>query len=250
MTSTTRTTRITRTTRRCRARRAAAAVAAAATAALVLTACGSDNSSSGQAGHDMSAMGGTPSSSATGSASASASGSQSAHNAQDVAFAQQMIPHHQQAIAMAELAPSRAQSQDVKTLAAQIKQAQDPEITLMSGWLTAWGEAVPSAGTSSSDGMSGMSGMSGTAGSTSATSSTSSMPGEMSDADMTKLAGLSGAAFDTAFLQMMVSHHEGAVQMAKAEQAKGSYGPAKQLAASIVTSQTAQIATMNHLLAS
>jgi len=215
-------------------------------AGLLLAACGSDDSSAGQASHDMSGMPATSASAATSGPSAA---NQGPHNAQDVAFAQAMIPHHQQAVAMADLAASRAKSQQVKTLAAQIKQAQGPEITTMSGWLTAWGESVPqadptsTAGTPASiSGMTGMDGMSGT------DSSASPMPGMMGDADMTKLAGLSGAAFDTAFLEMMVSHHQGAIDMAKTEQAKGGYAPAKQLAASIVTSQSAQITTMNQLL--
>ncbi|MFE2432725.1 DUF305 domain-containing protein [Streptomyces sp. NPDC059373] len=193
-------------------------VAVAGAAALVLAACGNSGSTSG---HDMSSMN-------SGSPSASATASAGAHNAQDVAFAQQMITHHRQAIEMADLAATRASSTEVKSLATTIKGAQDPEIKTMSGWLTSWGEAVPQE-------MEGMDMPSGT-------------PGMMSTADMTKLDKESGTEFDTMFLQMMVQHHEGAVEMATTEQSKGAYGPAKTLAASVITAQTAEIKKMSDLL--
>jgi uncharacterized protein (DUF305 family) len=156
---------------------------------------------------------------------------QSSHNAQDVAFAQGMTPHHRQAVAMADLAPSHAKSADVKTLASTIKKAQDPEITTMSGWLKGWGEKVPA------DSMEGMDHSSG-----------HDMTGMMSADDMAKLEKLSGTAFDTAFLEMMIGHHQGAIDMAKAEQSNGAYGPAKDLATSIITSQDAEITQMNTML--
>ncbi|MFI6359836.1 DUF305 domain-containing protein [Streptomyces sp. NPDC050743] len=214
--------------------RRTAALATAATATVVLAACGSSSdspssSASGHSGHDMGAM-------SSASPSASASVAQGSHNAQDVMFAQGMIPHHRQAVAMADLAPSRAKSQQVKDLAAKIKQAQAPEINTMSGWLKAWGEKVPD------DSMSGMKSMPGM------DHSGSSMSGMMSDDDMNKLKDLSGDAFDKAFLQMMISHHQGAIEMAKTEQAKGTYGPATTMAKSIITSQSAEITEMNKML--
>ncbi|MFF8943656.1 DUF305 domain-containing protein [Streptomyces sp. NPDC014864] len=217
--------------------RRTAALTAAATAAVVLTACGGgDSSSSGHAGH-----GGMDSMSSTPSAGANGKGG---HNAQDVTFAQGMIPHHRQAVAMADLVPSRAKSPQVKDLAAKIKKAQDPEIDTMSGWLRAWGAEVPAG---SSSGMGDMPGMD-HSGSSGMDHSGSSMPGMMSDADMGKLKKLSGDAFDKAFLQMMIGHHEGAVIMAKTEQAKGAYGAATSMARSIVTSQSAEITEMHKLL--
>ncbi|QTE03017.1 DUF305 domain-containing protein [Streptomyces cyanogenus] len=207
------------------------ALAATAIAAVVLAACGSSDSSSSskQSGQGMGAM-------SSASAPATASAAQGSHNAQDVLFAQGMVPHHRQAVVMADLAPSRAKSQQVKDLAAKIKQAQDPEITTMSGWLKAWGEKAPDAGMAGM-GHSAMPGM-----------DHSSMPGMMSDDDMGKLKDLSGDAFDKAFVQMMISHHQGAIEMAKTEQAKGAYGPAKTMAKSIVTSQSAEITEMNKIL--
>lgn len=199
--------------------RRATAVAAAATAALVLAACGGNDSGSAHNGHN------TASPSA--SASASASAQQGEHNAADVTFAKGMIPHHRQAIEMADLAATRAESAEVKKLADEIKKAQDPEIRTLSGWLTSWGEQVPAEG-------SGHEGH--------------DMSGMMTAEEMKQLESASGKAFDTAFLTMMVKHHEGAVAMAKTEQADGTYQPAKNLASQIITSQSAEIARMNTLL--
>ncbi|CAM5709528.1 MULTISPECIES: DUF305 domain-containing protein [Streptomyces] len=204
--------------------RRAALAAVAVTGALVLAACGGDNDSAGggHTGHG---------SSATASAPATPSAPATAHNAQDVSFAQGMIPHHQQALEMAKLADGRASSARVKDLASRIEKAQDPEIRTMTGWLTSWGEQVPMAGMdhSAHSGMSGMSGM-------------------MSEADMTALEKATGKDFDTKFLSMMVGHHEGAVEMATTEKEKGQYGPAKTMADAIVTAQNAEIKEMKRLL--
>jgi len=158
------------------------------------------------------------------------SGSAPSHNAQDVSFAQGMIPHHQQAVEMAELASGRASSAEVKDLAGRIEKAQGPEITTMTGWLKSWDEKVPGA-------MSGMN-----------HSAHSGMAGMMDDADMGKLGKASGKEFDTMFLTMMVEHHEGAVEMATTEKAKGEYKDATAMAGDIVTAQNAEIAEMKKLL--
>lgn len=89
------------------------------------------------------------------------SDSAAGHNDADVAFAQQMIPHHQQAVEMAQLAETRAESPEVQDLAADIEAAQDPEIETMTGWLESWDEEVPGDGghgghDMSSDDMAGM----------------------------------------------------------------------------------------------
>ncbi|MER6612184.1 DUF305 domain-containing protein [Streptomyces xantholiticus] len=197
--------------------RRTAAVSAAAAAALVLVACGGNgDSSAGYDGHT------------TKSPSASAPASQGQHNTADAAFAKGMIPHHRQAVDMADLAPSRAESAEVKKLAEQIKKAQDPEIRTLSGWLTSWGEEVPAEGATdhSAHGTGGM----------------------MTAEQMDQLENSSGKAFDTAFMEMMIKHHEGAVAMAKTEQADGAYEPAKKMAGAIITSQTAEITRMNKLL--
>ncbi|MFE2045838.1 DUF305 domain-containing protein [Streptomyces sp. NPDC059477] len=204
--------------------RRAAMVAGTAGAAFVLAACGSgdgDAGSSAHGGHD------AGSASASASADTSASASQGEHNAADIAFAQGMIPHHRQAVEMADLAATRAGSEEVKALAEEIKKAQDPEIETMSGWLTAWGEDVPAAD-AGHDGH--------------------DMSGMMTADEMTDLESASGQAFDTAFLTLMVKHHEGAVEMAGAEKQDGAYQPALDLADAVISSQSAEIERMNEML--
>jgi len=123
----------------------------------------------------------------------------SSFNDVDVMFVQQMIPHHQQAIEMAQMASTRAQNPKVKQLAAEITVAQAAEIKTMTGWLHAWGKPVPT----------GMPAM------------MAPVPGMMSPQEMSQLMAAHGAQFDHTFLQMMIRHHQGAVEMAKTEQAKG-----------------------------
>jgi uncharacterized protein (DUF305 family) len=188
--------------------------------ALTLAACGGTSSSTGassSSGHSSSAT-----------SAPSASSSAAAHNSADVMFAEMMIPHHQQAVQMAQLAATRAANPQVKDLAAHIQAAQDPEITTMKGWLASWGEptAMPGSSGHSAHGMSGM----------------------MGDADMTKLRSMSGKAFDREFLTMMLAHHQGAIDMAKTEQNDGRYTAAKQLAANIIRTQTEEISRMATLL--
>jgi uncharacterized protein (DUF305 family) len=183
--------------------------------------------------------GGDDSGSAASSPSVSAETSAGAHNAQDVSFAQGMIPHHQQAVEMAELADGRAASAQVKDLAARVEKAQGPEISTMSGWLKAWDEKVPESmpgmDHSGMEGMEGMEGMDG-------------MAGMMDSADMDKLKKASGKEFDSMFLTMMVEHHKGAVEMATTEKAKGEYKAATAMAGDIVTAQNAEISEMQKLL--
>lgn len=121
----------------------------------------------------------------------------------------------------------------LEDLATHIKKAQDPEISTMSGWLKTWGEKVPAGD------MHGLEGMD---------HSGHPMPGMMSDADMKKLKRLSGSAFDTAFLPMMIEHHNGAIDQAQTEHDKGAYGPAKDFAGSIIDSQSAETEQMKKML--
>lgn len=149
--------------------------------------------------------------------------STSSHNAADVMFAQMMIPHHQQALTMAKMADSHATSPEVKQLAAAIEAAQQPEIDKMTGLLSAWGSS--SVGMSMNHGMTGM----------------------VSETGMKNLADLTGAQFDKMWLGMMTEHHNGAIKMADDELQNGQNADALGLAASIVITQRAEVATMTAL---
>lgn len=148
----------------------------------------------------------------------------------DIAFAQLMIPHHQQAVAMADLALQHAKSADVQSLAAQIKSAQAPEIEQMTAWLDEWG-----APTAMSEGEHEMGGM--------------TMSGMMTDDAMAVLAESRGAEFARMWLQMMIGHHQGAIQMAQDVLEESSNDEVTALAEAIVDHQTSEIDTMRQLLA-
>ncbi len=182
---------------------------------------------------DSAAPAGSPPSSTSSSLASPTAGSDT-----DIAFAQLMIPHHQQAIEMADLAASNASSAEVKALAAQIKTAQDPEIAKMTQWLGAWGAPLEMEGTTDGGmdhGDMDMGGM--------------TVAGMMTAEDMETLGQATGTAFDTMWLQMMIAHHQGAISMAQ-QVADTTTNPAVQeLADAIIAGQTAEIATMQQMLA-
>lgn len=150
-------------------------------------------------------------------------------NATDVTFVQEMIPHHEQAIELSELAldPKAAASDVVKDLASRIEKGQDPEVATMKGWLKEWGqptmEELPD-------------------------HDMSTMQGMVSEADMAKLATLSGADFDSAWLTAMIAHHRGAISMAEAVKASGKNPDVAKLADAVIAAQTAEIAEMTPLV--
>ncbi|MGS0685436.1 DUF305 domain-containing protein [Nakamurella sp. GG22] len=198
---------------------------------------------------------GTSSTAMMSTSSSSSSGISSEHNAADLTFAQSMIVHHQGAIEMSDLAATRASSEQVRELAARIKAAQGPEIERMQAWLAAWGAAMTtsSASSSSDDEMGGMdhggmSGMGTEGPMTGSDGAGMSMPGMMTDEQMQQLTDASGAGFDTMFLQMMIAHHQGAIEMSDTELADGSNPDALALASAIKTSQTAEISEMQQIL--
>ena len=178
---------------------------------LAVAACGTD-SHDGMSG--MNGMGSASPSSASGSSTAAAS---------DVMFAQMMVPHHQQAVDMADLALARAQSPQLKSLATTIKAAQGPEISTMNGWLGRWGAPASSGMDHGVDGM-------------------------MTDADMARLRQASGAEFDRLWLTMMIAHHEGAVTMARDALATTRDTGVRTLAQAVVEGQTREISTMKAML--
>lgn len=197
----------------------ALSVTAALVGTIALAACGgADANHNGMTG--MSGMG---------SASSSTTPAAKVDPA-DVMFAQAMVPHHHQAVQMADLALTRASSADIKALATKIKAAQDPEIATMNGWLAQWGAPTDGAD------MKGMAGMD------------HGSDGMMSQADMTKLSQASGTTFDRMWLTMMVAHHQGALTMAKEVLTTTKDTQVRSLAQSVVDGQTKEIATMSGLL--
>lgn len=154
------------------------------------------------------------------------------HNEADVAFAQGMIPHHAQAIDMAGMAVEKSKNERVLDIAERIKAAQQPEIDTMTKWLEAWGQPVEAEASNGAHHGGSDATMAG------------SMGGMMSDTEMAQLESASGAAFDRMWLDMMIRHHQGAIEMAKTEQADGQFPAAVALAGTIIADQQAEISEM------
>lgn len=153
-------------------------------------------------------------------------------NTADVEFAQSMIQHHQQAVEMADIAldSSVGAGAQVLDLATRIKGAQDPEIAMMSGWLTSWGQPMQM-DTSMSQDMHLTDGM-------------------MTDAEMADLHNLKGAEFDTMWMQMMIRHHTGAITMAQTVKTSGMNTDVVALAGQVITAQQSEIDEMKTILGS
>jgi uncharacterized protein (DUF305 family) len=161
------------------------------------------------------------------SSGTSASSEASVFNDQDVMFAQMMLPHHEQAVAMSDTLITKGDAVDteVLALAETIKDEQAPEIDQLTTWLGEWGQDT----TATMD---------------------HSMEGMMSEADMSALEDADGAEASRLFLEQMTEHHEGAVEMAQKEIDGGENPDAVEMANTIVESQTAQIDEMEALLSS
>ncbi|MEU3299553.1 DUF305 domain-containing protein [Streptomyces sp. NPDC006678] len=202
----------------CRARlrpphRRMVVTAAVAAGALLLAGCGGDGTTDSRAA----------------APKATAPTAVGAFNDADVAFAQGMIPHHQQALEVAGLAAGRASDQEIRTLARAVEKAQDPEIRTMRSWLGAWGEPESSGTEHGNHGGGGTAGM-------------------MSEQDMKDLTAAKGRDFDRAFAQMMIDHHNGAIEMARTEQADGRNADARKLAGAVVKAQSAEVEQLRSIL--
>jgi uncharacterized protein (DUF305 family) len=153
----------------------------------------------------------------TGCATSSQSGSE--YSAEDIAFAEMMIPHHEQSIEMSEIALLNTTNPEILQVAQEIKAAQSPEIELMKSW----------------DGVK----VSIHAGHT--------MEGMLSEGELNDLRESKGQEFDRLFLQGMIKHHEGAIEMAQ-EVATSMNKEVADLSAAIITAQELEIAAMKELL--
>lgn len=189
-----------------------ASAAVTLTALFALVGCAGTTS-----GGDMEGMDHGSSSSAPASADA---------NEADVMFASMMKEHHAQAIEMSDMLLRKdGVDERVVALAEEIKEAQQPEIQKMDEWLDEWGADT-----------SGMAGM-------------DHGDGMMSDADMQALEDATGADAGRLFLEQMIQHHEGAVEMAQEEVDNGQNSEAVALAEAIIAAQTSEISEMEDILA-
>ena len=145
--------------------------------------------------------------------------SNSKYTSDDIAFAEMMIPHHEQAIEMSEIALLNTTNPDVLKLAQEIKDAQSPEIELMMSWT----------------------------GVKASTHAGHMMDGMLSQDELAELGEAKDKKFDILFLKGMIRHHEGAIEMAQDVADSGNKEVAD-LSASIITAQESEISKMSELL--
>jgi uncharacterized protein (DUF305 family) len=155
--------------------------------------------------------------------------SRTEHNEADVRFATRMIPHHAEAVSMVDLTLGRDLDPDLVELAEGIRTTQVAETETMVDWLTDWGEEVPETMRDHVNSHAGDHGGTG-------------------DEDLAALEQATGADFERMFLEMMIEHHEGAVEMAETELDEGRYLPARELAEEITKVQQSEIDRMRELL--
>ena len=206
-----------------RARRAArvvAATAAAAVQALGAAGCGGDDPGTGMGDGGM-GMGSGPSERSEPSGPAVEVSER--HDEDDVTFAQEMIPHHAQALRMVEMVERHGASDELADLAAQMETAQEREIGLMEQMLETWGEDLPDSGLMGH----GMSGMDGEA--------------------LERLEDVRPDDFDSMWALMMIEHHEDAIEMSEVELDAGVNPEAHQLARDIIEAQTREIAQLEDI---
>jgi uncharacterized protein (DUF305 family) len=145
-------------------------------------------------------------------------------NAADVTYVQNMIVHHRQAVDMALLAPNRAASAKLKNLADRIQDVQGPEIQYMSTWLREQEQAVPDHH-GRHDGM----------------------PGMATPEQLEALKAARGKEFDRMFLQLMIEHHLGAIEMSKQVLTGGAHIKIEELASDVSVEQAAEIRRMQEM---
>jgi uncharacterized protein (DUF305 family) len=162
------------------------------------------------------------------------------HTEADVAFIQGMIPHHVQALRMTRLVPDRTSREDVPLFAERIDLSQEDEIDVMRRWLEARDEEVPSLGAGHDmDDMAGME-MDGEL-----------MPGMLTEEELLELEAASGEEFDRLFLEAMIRHHLGAMQMVEELYAQdgGQEPEISRLANHIYSDQSIEISRAEGMLA-
>ena len=141
---------------------------------------------------------------------------------QDLMYAQMMIPHHEQAVEMAELAATRTTNAKVLNIANKIKSAQAPEIAVMAAWLGSKAQELH-------------------------TGHSMEMKGMLTGAEFTKLENSVDAKFDQLFVKGMIAHHEGAIEMTQS--ILESENPiVKKFGEKVVKEQTAEIEELKKIL--
>jgi len=159
----------------------------------------------------------------------------------DAGFSRDMARHHLQGVEMANLVAERSQDAEVRQLAFDISATQTNQAGRMQGWLALWG--LPTSGGDTMAWMSASGGHSHDMGTDGGL-----MPGMATEDELANLRRLSGTAFDVEFLRLMIRHHQGGKEMAEYAAQHAALAPVRDLAESIVESQSAETTLMTNML--
>jgi len=163
----------------------------------------------------------------------------------DAGFARDMSRHHLQAVEMANLATTRSTDPDVLRLAFDIASTQTNQAGRMQGWLALWGLPLTSGEVM---GWMDHAAMAGHEMSDTEVADGAVMPGMATETELAQLRSLSGTPFDVMFLQLMIRHHQGGLEMAQYGQQHAGEAVVRGLARSIAETQTAETTTMEEML--
>ncbi|USX44777.1 DUF305 domain-containing protein [Dietzia kunjamensis] len=220
-------------------------VSAAVTAsALALTACaggGDDTATATDPAGTSADASAEPGTNAPPEPGADAPTDEGERSAADVMFVRMMIPHHEQAIEMSDIILAKSDiPADITALAEKIKAEQAPEIDQMTAWLDQWGQPPGPRDGHRGHGGGGMPVMG---------NDMSMMDGMLSADELQQLFDAEGTDAARLYLEQMIAHHEGAIDMAQGEVSDGTYQPTVALARSIIDTQQQEIARMREMLA-
>lgn len=153
-----------------------------------------------------------------------------AYNGIDVMFLQMMLAHHEPATALLELGQQKATRADVRGLAGDLAAAQAAETRTITGWLEAWGKPLVSDAHPDAHAAHG------------------GLPA-LGDKEIAELGRMGSAEFDTAFLNMLIGHQHGAVELARMEASSGQNPQVKALAARTESAVRVQIQQLLRMVA-
>jgi uncharacterized protein (DUF305 family) len=162
----------------------------------------------------------------------------------EAGFARDMSVHHTQAVSLAFMAYNATDDEEVRQLAYDIINTQRAQVGMFSGWLQQWD--LPQTSTASP--MAWMSHGHSDVGSATGVDSYDDMPGMATDEQLEQLASLEGVAAEREFLELMIDHHLGGVEMAEAVIPLTERDEVQRLAQTIVNGQQAEVATMEQML--
>jgi uncharacterized protein (DUF305 family) len=179
------------------------------------------------------------------------------YTADDVLFMQNMIPHHAQAVEMANLVESRTNRAEIVEIAGRIKASQADEIDFMEEWLEQRGEPLM-AGMKSDEDMDhsahdAHAGHGNDAHAGHDMGAHHQMEGMATPEQMEQLASAEGIEFDRLFLELMITHHEGAITMVDTltDQPGSAYDPVLyDFTNDVVNDQSSEIEQMSAILRS